>query len=99
MWGRDGRLAAHPMPGQSAAVDPMGNLAGGSADKNATFDNEATKLNPLLKKDGGGSRSAAASGAALLGRSTTPSSDGSFPESLMPRTATALENSMMKKWT
>lgn len=109
MWGRDGRLAAHPMPGQNAAVDTMGNMVGGSADKNATFDNllhrrnsstQAAKLNPFLgSQEGEGGRSAAASGAALLGRTTTPAGNGSPTGSSIPRTATALESSLLNNWT
>jgi hypothetical protein len=111
-WGRDGRLAAHPMPGKNSAVDSMGNLVGGSADMNATFDNvlpgkRNAMASPqfLTQIDGvaGSYRSSAASaGAALLGRiANTPSmSDLSQPpQPTMLRTATALENSLMKKWT
>jgi hypothetical protein len=45
-WGRDGRLAAHPMPGQATAFDAMmenssngSSGSSGGVDKNATFDN------------------------------------------------------------
>jgi hypothetical protein len=45
-WGRDGRLAAHPMPGQATAFDAMMENSSngttgssGGVDKNATFDN------------------------------------------------------------
>lgn len=103
LWGRDGRLAAHPTPFQEAAVDPTtGNLKGGSMDRNATF-------------GGSHSRSAsAAAGAALLlaGQSSVSTSPlnggaggglrassvfGNSPSvATLPRTATALENSLMK---
>lgn len=111
-WGRDGRLAAHPTPGLNSAVDDRGNLVGGSADLNATFDTllsrnsgSAAGLPPsagLQRGESGGSRSAAASaGAAMLGRSAVPSSGGGFPHKPttgLPRTATALEQSLIKKW-
>ena len=131
-WGRDGRLAAHPMPSKNAAVDAMGNLVGGSADLNATFDNVVIPNSG--KKRGfdstqylsqgmdattaiGAYRSSAASaGAALLGRLSNPppssssSSSGStstlqqlsqtrISEPNLQRTATALESSLMKKWS
>lgn len=101
-WGRDGRLAAHPTPGQASAFDAMNNMSGGSTDKNATFDNilsnsnatQSNQDNPFLARTGGLKRSAAAvSGAALLGRSS-----GSSPSGSMPRTATVLENMLIQKW-
>ena len=134
-WGRDGRLAAHPMPSKNAAVDTMGNLVGGSADLNATFDtvvmpNSGKKrafdsTNYLsqgvdAKTAIGAYRSTAASaGAALLGRLSNPpasSSSSSYSSSeststlqqlsqsrlstpTLQRTATALESSLMKKWS
>jgi hypothetical protein len=111
-WGRDGRLAAHPMPGKNSAVDAMGNLVGGSADMNATFDNVLSQTKNALASphvltqfDGATSSyrsSAASAGAALLGRiSNSVSIDGPSLERdvSMVRTATALESSLMKKWS
>jgi hypothetical protein len=111
-WGRDGRLAAHPMPGTNSAVDAMGNLVGGSADMNATFDNVLSQTKNALASPhfltqlGGASgsyrSSAASAGAALLGRvSNSVSANGPSQEHevSMVRTATALESSLMKKWS
>jgi len=111
VWGRDGRLAHHPAPMiMEAAVDEMGNMKGGSVDKNATFDKISTTGRPP-------SSAAAASGAALLlGRTSSLSSSSSSSMMMsggrasssmvastsaasMPRTATALENTLMKKWS
>ena len=134
LWGRDGRLAAHPMPWQVPAVDTVtGNVVGGSADMNATFDNmlqgrvsssrtqsSASLSSPFFNRDdnrgaadssrrsaaGSSGRSAAAmAGAALLGRipsSSSVNNGGSTPPRQsfsLPRTATAMENSLMKKWS
>ena len=109
-WGRDGRLAAHPMPGKNSAVDSMGNLVGGSADMNATFDNvlpqtkNALASPRFLTQLNGATdsyrSSAASAGAALLGRLSNPISAGGpshEPEASMTRTATVLESSLMEK--
>ena len=136
-WGRDGRLVAHPAPSKNSGVDSMGNLVGGSADLNATFDpvvlpnsgkKRALGTTHYLSHGGmdstaglGAYRSSAASaGAALLGRlsnqpsassssssSTSLGSSAALPplsesrisETTLHRTATALENSLMKKWS
>jgi hypothetical protein len=131
-WGRDGRLAAHPMPSKNAAVDAMGNLVGGSADLNATFDNvgipnsgkkRAFDSTQYLSQGmdattaiGAYRSSAASAGAALLGRLSNPpasssssSSEGTsalqqlsqtrISEPNLHRTATALESSLLKKWS
>lgn len=107
VWGRDGRLAHHPTPAQEVpAVDSMGNMSGGSTDQNATFDDH-----PHLHR--ASSAAAAASGAALLfGRTPSGGASGSSASSSsnlplgasssaasMQRTATALENTLMKKWS
>jgi hypothetical protein len=95
LWGRDGRLAAHPMPSKNAAVDSMGNLVGGSADLNATFDHtllsnkgssrgfESSQfISSQIHGELGGYRSSAAlAGAALLGRLSTTSSFSMLPDS------------------
>lgn len=110
LWGRDGRLSQHPAPGLIGAVDDQGNLAGGSADMNATFDlgndsnskTQSEKVNPLLHQgEDITCSSAAASGAALLGLSTTSAGRDKSPPpgSSMQRTATALESTLIKKWT
>jgi hypothetical protein len=136
LWGRDGRLAAHPLPSMNAAVDSNGNLVGGSSDLNATFDNvvlpnsnfalassgkkrgfdSSQYLTPIREGNVGFRSSAASAGAALLGRlsnpplSTSSSNSESCPslqclqpggpsETFLPRTATALESSLMKKWS
>lgn len=102
-WGRHGRMAQHPMPMQSLpAVNEEGEMTGGSADKNATFDTIAgppksslNRLRSLLGPKSGFNSAAANSGAALLGRMTT--NDES--KSAMPRTPTVLEKSLMNKWS
>jgi hypothetical protein len=120
------------MPGKNAAVDAMGNLVGGSADLNATFDNvvvpnagkkRAFDSTQYLSQGldttmamGAYRSSAASAGAALLGRLSNPpassSSSSSDSTSTLPqmsqsrisephlhRTATALESSLLKKWS
>jgi len=68
-WGRDGRLAQHPMPQQ---VLPTNDLAGIQvADKNATFDLHLEK----------------------------PKQHAGRPTASIPRTATAMENWLLKKST
>jgi hypothetical protein len=67
-WGRDGRLAAHPMPGQSNPFDAMlesggggsSSIASGGVDRNATFNlsrNSGSMMsmsssNPFLRPNG-----------------------------------------------
>jgi hypothetical protein len=90
VWGRDGRLAQHPVPMQSAVHDDdqMGLTA--IADKNATFD---------LKPRQHPSRSVAAAFSTILNakRSTSPTTRSASTASSIPRSATVLENAFMEK--
>jgi len=109
-WGRNGRLAAHPTPFMEAAVDPTtGNLKGGSMDRNATFGGgggsgsssyhsasaaagaalllAGRSSTPQLNGGGGGG------GGGLRASSVF----GNPPsEAALPRTATALEHSLLQ---
>jgi len=91
VWGRGGRLAEHPTPMMEAPVDHMGNLRGGGMDLNATFGDIVSASR---------SSSAAAGAALLMGRtssSTRINLSGSAAQ--LPRSATALENTFMKKFS
>jgi hypothetical protein len=101
MWGRDGRLAYHPKPMDiSGFGDQMGIMSEGVADKNATFDfrkipGPVGSLLSAHAESGKTFSPAASAGAALLGR-VASKSDGTTTESI-PRTATAVESSLMNK--
>jgi hypothetical protein len=78
----------------------MGIVSGGVADKNATFDfrkipGSVGSLLSAQVESGKTFSPAASAGAALLGR-VASTSDGTATETI-PRTATAVENSLMNK--
>ncbi|GKY91030.1 hypothetical protein MPSEU_000075800 [Mayamaea pseudoterrestris] len=76
MWGRDGRMAHHPLPMQCAVMDDQVGLTG-IVERNATFDCSSAKTIPAMV-------------APRMGMGTA---------SALPRTATGLENWLLKTST
>jgi hypothetical protein len=90
VWGRDGRLAHHPRPMMASIGESNQTGLTGVADKNAKFDlrpssGSKPSENPLFNNI---LRS-------QLGLSSTPAQQSSS----LPRTATALENSLLNQWS
>jgi hypothetical protein len=90
VWGRDGRLAHHPRPMMASSGDTDEIGLTGVADKNAKFDLRPGNVskhsdNPLFNNI---LRS-------QLGMSSVPGT----PSSSLPRTTTALENSILNQWS
>jgi hypothetical protein len=90
VWGRDGRLAHHPRPMMSSSGESAEIGLTGVADKNAKFDLKSSSgskpsENPIFNNI---LRS-------QLGLSSAPITQASS----LPRTATALENSLLNQWS
>jgi hypothetical protein len=92
VWGRDGRLAHHPTPMFQTNVQSDQIGITGVADRNATFD--------LLKPKQSASNQNLFNNVLRSGLNGMPGKSLSAgPSPSLPRTATALESSLMKRWT
>lgn len=91
VWGRDGRLAHHPTPMFQSSIQSDQIGLTGVADRNATFDLLKPKQStPNQNLFNNVLRSSLNGGIPGKSVSSGPS---------LPRTATALESSLMKRWT
>lgn len=90
VWGRDGRLAHHPRPMFETTAQSEHIGMTGVADQNAKFDLNKSKLNAAATSLGPFSN---------ILRSQLTGSSTAAPAPSLPRTATALENSLLQKWT
>jgi hypothetical protein len=95
VWGRDGRLAHHPRPMfETASQDEHTSLTG-VTDQNAKF--EFSKSRQITAAASLGPFSNIIRSQLNAGRDSSGLAPPPAPS--LPRTATALENSLLKKWT